>query len=101
MRYLGIEVDDALEISEQTEIRGRRVRPPHQSGRRLRGFGWSAYGAAGASGHYETLGNSSLPVKLGSKAVTTDELETASQSPYDEIGALCCIAGVPCDRSNR
>lgn len=27
VRYLGIEVDDALEISEQTEIRGSRPRP--------------------------------------------------------------------------
>ena len=28
VRYLGIKVDDALEISEQTEIRGRTWRPP-------------------------------------------------------------------------
>ena len=35
VRCLGIEVDDALEISEQTEIRGRRRRPrrPSVSGR--------------------------------------------------------------------
>src|SRR5690606_21217473 len=48
VRYLGIEVDDALEISEQIEIRTRRGCPPRTFCRRAAAYGDDAEGVLSA-----------------------------------------------------